>query len=496
VKSIPRPRLFERDQSGYNRRHVAKQREHNDQIIEDIEYTGHGICKPDGKVMFVEGVLPGEVVDVTITRRKRKHAFARVQKWHKQSDDRQEPFCSHFADCGGCTWQYLPYDKQLQYKERFVADILRQLGGIEEPAPRSILGCETDTYYRNKLDFSFAPTRWIPQNEVDAGESIPDRRALGFHVKGRFDRVLHIDHCFLQADPSNDIRTAAREIALAEDLSFHDPREHKGLLRSIIVRTSGPGGVMVILVIGEDRPDVAISFLTSLAERVPAITSAYYIINPTQNDDVAPHPAFHAFGETTITERCAHLTFVIHPKSFYQTNSRQAERLYGVVREWIQASGKEKLLDLYCGIGSIGLFVADLVGSVIGVESIPEAVERAVENAKLNGIDNAKFHAGDVREILAASGGEHIGPPSPSAPIIPRPDIVILDPPRAGLHPKVLDSLVRLAPKQIIYVSCKPSTQARDLTVLLESYRIERIQPVDMFPQTFHIENIVDLRLK
>ena len=475
---------------------MAKQRDFTQQTIHDIEYTGHGICRPEGKVLFVEGVLPGEVVDLTITRKNRKHAFARVTAWHSRSEDRREPFCRHFADCGGCTWQYLPYDKQLQYKERFVADILRQIGGIAEPAPLPILGCEADTYYRNKLDFSFAPIRWIPQKEVDAGESISDRRALGFHVKGRFDRVLHIDHCFLQGDPSNDIRTAAREIALAEGLSFHDPREHTGLLRSIIVRTSELGGVMVILVIGEDRPDIAISFLGSLTERVPAISSASYIINPTQNDDVSPHPAFHAFGETTITERCAHLRFAIHPKSFYQTNSRQAERLYGVVREWIQASGKETLLDLYCGIGSIGLFVADLVGSVIGIESISEAVDRAVENAQLNGISNARFHAGDVREILAASAGQRLGPDSPSLPVIPQPDIVILDPPRAGLHPKVLETLVELAPQQIIYVSCKPSTQARDLTVLLERYRIERIRPVDMFPQTFHIENIVDLRLR
>jgi len=254
--------------------------------------------------------------------------------------------------------------------------------------------------------------------------------------------------------------------------------------------------VMVILVIGEDRHDMAVTFLSALKERVPAITSGFYIINTARNDDMAPHPALHAFGEKTINERCGHLHFDIHPKSFYQTNSRQAERLYGVVREWVDASGKETLLDLYCGIGSIGLFVADLVGSVVGIESIPEAVERAVENSRLNNIGNARFYTGDVRELLSTAGGEILGAEGASMPVIPKPDIVVLDPPRAGLHPKVLEALLGLAPRQIIYVSCKPSTQARDLAVLLEQYQIERIQPVDMFPQTFHMENIVDLRLR
>ena len=475
---------------------MKKQRSYTEQTIEDIEDGGHGIIKPEGRVVFVEGVLPGEVVDVAITRKKRSHSFAKVTAWHTRSDDRREPFCSHFADCGGCTWQYLPYEGQLRYKERFVADLLHQIGGIEEPAPLPIIGCEEDTYYRNRLDFSFAPVRWITQSEVDAGKTIEDRRALGFHVKGRFDRVLEIEHCYLQADPSNDIRTAAREIALAGDYSFHDPVEHTGLLRNLVVRTTELGGVMVILVIGEDRHDLAVAFLSALKERVPSITSGCYIINTTLNDDMSPHPAFRAFGDETITERCGHLEFVIHPKSFYQTNSRQAEKLYGLVREWIRAGGKETLLDLYCGIGSIGLFVADLVGSVVGIESIPEAVDRAVENSRLNKIGNARFYAGDVRELLATAGGEILGAQHASGPIIPKPDIVILDPPRAGLHPKVLETLLSLAPRQIIYVSCKPSTQARDLTVLTEQYRIERIQPVDMFPQTFHIENVVDLKLR
>ena len=467
----------------YNPLPVAKQRTYERQTVESIEYQGHGIVRPEGRVVFLEGVLPGEVVDVAITRRRRDYAYGKVTKWHQTSPARQEPFCSHFRDCGGCTWQYLPYPDQLRYKEQFVGEVLRRIGHITDPVPLPILGCEHNTYYRNKLEFSFAPLRWIPQEEVDSGVHITDRRALGFHVKGRFNRVLDINHCYLQPDPSNAIRTAAREIAIERDLSFHDPAEHVGLLRSIIVRTSTTGGVMTILVIGEERPDLAVSFLEELCVRVPAITSACYIINTTKNDDIGPHPAYLVSGEPVITERCGHLTFAIHPKSFYQTNSLQAERLYGVVREWLDATGKETLLDLYCGIGSIGLFVADLVGEVVGVESVAPAVERAVENAARNSITNARFLAGDVRELLAGMGGA-----------VPRPDLVVLDPPRAGMHPKVLEQLIEMAPRQIVYVSCKPSTQARDLAVLTGHYRIQRIQPVDMFPQTFHIENVVDLR--
>lgn len=468
---------------------MARQREFSDQLIDDLEYTGHGICRPDGKVVFVEGALPGERVDITITRRKKSHSFARITQLREPSESRVTPFCSHFADCGGCTWQYLPYPDQLAFKQRFVADILSRLGGIDGPEPLPILGCDEDTYYRNKLDFSFAPTRWITQEEVDSGADIPDRRVLGFHVKGRFDRVLHIDHCYLQPDPSNAIRNAAREIALSKGLTFHDPREHTGLLRGLIVRTGQPGGVMVILVVAEDKPEVAVTFLTELGEQVPGISSAFYIVNPSKNDDIFPHSAVHVFGDKALTERCGHLELLIHPKSFYQTNSRQAEKLYGVVRKWIEPEKDDTLLDLYCGIGSIGLFVSDLVSSVIGIETIPEAVDRARENARLNGIGNARFLAGDVAELLSPGG---VGG---STSVPPRPDIVILDPPRAGLHPKVLEAVLRLRPRQIIYVSCKPTTQARDLVALLEQYRIERVQPVDMFPHTFHIENVVDLRL-
>ncbi len=467
---------------------MARRKSYEHQEIVDLEYQGNGIAKPEGRVVFVEGVLPGEVVDARVTRRKKGVAFAVPTAFHETSPKRVEPFCPHFADCGGCTWQYLGYEDQLRYKERFVGEVLERIGGITEPPPLPIIGCETDRYYRNKLEFSFSPMRWITEGEIAEGADIPDRRALGFHVKGRFDRVLDVETCFLQRDPSNAIRNEARRIAREHDYSFHDPAAHTGLLRGLIVRTTEGGEVMVILVIGEERPEVAATLLGELMEAVPEITSAHYIVNTTRNDDIGPHQAYHVAGTQVIHERCGHLRFAIHPKSFYQTNSRQAERLYAVVREWLDARESDTLLDLYCGIGSIGLFLADRVRRVVGVEYVAEAVDRARENAALNGYSNAEFHAGDVREILSSVDR--------AGARLPRPDIVVLDPPRAGVHPDVIAELRRLRPRQIVYVSCKPSTQARDLAMLAEEYAITRVQPVDMFPQTFHIESVVDLRRK
>ena len=465
---------------------MGRLKHYEQQEVLDLDYQGYGIVKPDGRVVFVEGVLPGEIVDVRVTRRRKNVSFGVPTTIHRRSELRTAPFCAHFGECGGCTWQYLGYPDQLRYKERFVAEVLERLGGVTDPRPLPIIGCERDRFYRNKLDFSFSPTRWLSSEEIDRGEDISDRRALGFHVKGRYDRVLDVGTCYLQPDPSNAIRTQARRIARNHSYSFHDPERHEGLLRGLIVRTTETDEVMVILVIHEERPDLAATFLTELAGAVPEITSAHYIVNPSRNDDLGPHQAHHVLGTNVIHERCAALRLAIHPKSFYQTNSRQAERLYTVVREWLDAAASDILLDLYCGIGSIGLFVADRVGRVVGVEYVEEAVAGARLNAQLNDVPSAEFHAGDVRELLAAAGraGSPIG----------RPDLVVLDPPRAGVHPQVIGELIRLAPRQIIYVSCKPSTQARDLAALSGHYAVERVQPVDMFPQTFHIECVADLR--
>ncbi len=464
---------------------MARKKEFESLTIDSLEYQGNGVARHDGRVIFVEGVLPGEVVDVRVTRRKKGFAFATPTEFHARSPLRQDPFCEHFADCGGCTWQYLPYEEQVANKGAFVAEVMERIGGITEPLPLPILGCDRNTEYRNKLEFSFSPTGWITQSQVDAGVELPHRNALGFHVKGRFNRVVDVSRCFLQREPSNHVRNEARRIAAGLDLSFHDPQTHEGLLRSLTVRTSDDE-VMVILCIYEDRPDIAARFLSLLMEAVPEITSAHYVINPTRNDDISPHEVIHVAGTRTITERCGHLRFAIHPKSFYQTNARQAERLYGVVREWIEPEPGDSLLDLYCGIGSIGLYLADLVKEVVGVEYVEAAVEHAILNATTNECGNARFFAGDVRDLIATAGRE-------GAPL-PRTELVVLDPPRAGIHPDVVTELIRLAPRQIIYVSCKPSTQARDLKLLSQRYEIRRMQPVDMFPHTFHIENVADLR--
>ena len=458
----------------------------------DLEYQGHGIAKPEGRVLFVEGVLPGETVDVAVKKKKKNHAFGYVTAFHNRSPDRVDPFCPHFDDCGGCTWQYLPYPDQLRYKQQFVAEIMRRIGGITEPGPLPTIGCDSDKYYRNKLEFSFGAKRWIPEAEVAAGIEIADRKALGFHVRGRFDRILHIDNCFLQRDPSNSILTAARHMANEMELPYYDPATNLGFIRGVMIRTSQSGEVMVVLVIKEDQADIAIEFLNGLVAAVPEISSAHYIVNPTTNDSLAAHPAQHVSGSPVITEHCGSLRFAIHPKSFYQTNSAQADRLYGVVHQWADLKGDETVLDLYCGIGSIGLSLSDRARRIVGVEYVPEAIECAKENADLNSIENAEFYAGDVRELLKNAGTPNgLGNATP----IPQPNVIILDPPRAGVHPDVITELLRLRPKQIIYVSCKPPTQARDLTRLTELYGIERIQPVDMFPHTFHIENIIDLRL-
>jgi 23S rRNA (uracil1939-C5)-methyltransferase len=452
--------------------------------IEDIEYRGHGIGRPGGMVLFVEDALPGEVVDAKVTRKKRDFAFARVQEYRRRSGKRVEPFCTHFGPCGGCKWQYLSYADQRSYKEYFVSQILERIGKFTDIEIRPIIGCETDRFYRNKLEFSFAATRWLTEAEIAEGEGIEDRRALGFHVRGRFDRVLDIEYCFLQPDPSNEIRLAVRDFTLEAGYSYYDPVSHEGYLRTLIVRTSLSGEVMVIVVFAEDDESSRVKLLDFIGDRFPRVTSIDYIINGTKNDALAPHAAHHYAGRGYINELCGENTLKIHPKSFYQTNPKQAVRLYDVVREFAALTGSETVYDLYCGIGSIGGYLAGQAGRVIGIDNVEEAVENARENAASNGWRNCEFHTGNIRDVLTPGfTASH-----------PAPDLVVLDPPRAGLHPDVIETLLELRADHIVYVSCNPATQARDLNMLATAYAIEAVQPVDMFPQTFHIENVVDLR--
>ena len=466
--------------------------------IDDIEQRGHGVGRYDGRVVFVEDALPGEIVEVQVTKKKRTYLFAKPLRYIETSGDRIEPFCRHFDSCGGCKWQYLPYAKQLEYKQYFVQTALQRIGKLEDAPVNTILGAPSDRLYRNKLEFSFSPTRWLEESEVASGEDLGDRRALGFHVRGWFDRVLDIEECWLQEEPSNRIRNRVRELALERDLSFHDPRIHEGLLRGLIIRMSQTGEGMVSLVVHEDTAEVT-ELLAAIHREFPDIRSLNYIINERKNDSLVGLEAHHFAGEDHITETCGHLRLRIDPMSFYQTNSRQAERLYALVEEMARLTGEEEVWDLYSGAGSIGLYLARKARRVLGIESVEPAVIRARENAQLNGIGHATFEVGEVEkrlpELLAEAGAAGPGGAAAAAgaPGRPAPRVIILDPPRGGLHPSAAKLLAETVPGPIVYVSCNPATQARDIDLMSESYEVEMVQPVDMFPQTHHIESVARL---
>ena len=465
---------------------MARRRKEYERVhIEDLEYQGYGIAKPQGKVLFVEDTLPGEEVDVRIFKNKKDYAFASPTAYHSLSEDRVEPFCDHFEFCGGCKWQYLPYDRQLEYKQYFVEQIIARIGKIPDPVIDPIIGCDSDRYYRNKLDYSFTESRWLSQGEIDSGADL-DRRGLGFHVRRRFDRVLDVHHCWLQPEPSNRIRNALRDFAKSQDIPFFNPVTNEGFLRSLVIRTSLFQETMVMVVFARDEAEPRNRIMDFLSSTFPEIYSLAYMINTTKNDSTLPHSATVYAGKDHIREKMGDLELKIHPKSFYQTNPAQAVKLYELVREMAALTGKETVYDLYCGIGSIALFVSPAAGTVVGVDSVSEAIANAQENAAANRADNCSFLEGDVKDLLDEAFVQRHGSP----------DVVILDPPRAGMHPKVLETLKAVEPQHIVYVSCNPATQARDLQQLTERYEIRRIQPVDMFPQTYHIENVVDLHVK
>jgi len=464
---------------------MKKKKEITGLTIDDLEYEGRGVGRADGKVIFVEDALPGEVVDVRVTRNKRDHAFGIVTAFHTTSDKRVQPFCEHFQDCGGCRWQYLSYDDQLSFKHYFVSQIMRRIGKVDGLELEPILGCERDRFYRNKLEFSFTNNRWLSREEVDSGKDAGDRRGLGLHVRGRFDKIIDINTCHLQEDPSNEIRLAVRDFAREKEMAFYDPVTHSGFLRSLIIRTALTGETMIVPVFAAEDTRLREEMLDFLAERF-APTSISYIINSTANDSVAALDVHEYTGRPYIEEACGHIRLMIHAKSFYQTNSYQAVRLYTLVREWAALSGSELVYDLYCGIGSIGLFLADGCREVVGIDNVEEAIVKARENAEHNNVTNTQFYTGEVETVATDSFFSRHG----------QPDLVILDPPRAGIHPSVIQTLLQQSPPRIIYVSCKPSTQARDVLALKERYDIVRARPVDMFPQTYHIENVIELRLR
>lgn len=452
--------------------------------ITDIAVEGKSVGRFNDLVIFAKGAVPGDVVDVLLKKKRTSWAEGEVFRFHEHSPDKIPAFCEHFGTCGGCKWQHLSYEKQLSYKQQQVVESFRRIARVEEPPCLPVLGAEKTRYYRNKLEFSFTENRWLSQEEVASGQDF-DRRGAGFNLAGHFDRVLDITHCYLQAEPSNDIRLFIRNFGIQHDLPFFNNRQQEGFLRNVMIRTASTGQVMVLVQFFEDRPVIA-QLMDGLRQRFPQITSLYYVVNQKGNDTIFDQELLLAHGQPWITEKMEGLQFRIGPKSFFQTNTAQALALYRAAREFAGLTGNEVAYDLYTGTGTIALFMARFCKEVIGLEYVPEAIEDAKSNAALNGIANARFYAGDIKDLLTQDFlADH-----------PRPDVIITDPPRAGMHKDVVNMLLQVAAPRIVYVSCNPGTQARDVQMLSEKYQLLQMQPVDMFPQTWHIENIALLELK
>ncbi|MBN2610367.1 MAG: 23S rRNA (uracil(1939)-C(5))-methyltransferase RlmD [Bacteroidales bacterium] len=449
--------------------------------IVDIAAEGKSIGKHEGMIVFVPQVIPGDIVDVQIKRKKKNFMEGFVVNFHKYSDKRIEPFCEHFGVCGGCKWQHLPYSEQLKYKQKQVTDSLERIGKVEIQQLLSIIPSENEIYYRNKLEYTFSENRWLTDEEVKSGAEIEDRYALGFHIPGRFDRVLDIKKCYLQDDLSNRIRLAVRDFSIKNNYRFFDQVKREGFLRNLIIRNTISGEWMVLISFFENKEEEIRALLEHLASAFPQITSLMYVINPKGNDTINDLDIILFKGREYITERFEDINFKIGPKSFFQTNSKQALKLYGVAREFAGLTGSETVYDLYTGTGTIALFVARLCRKVIGIEYVPEAIEDAKMNAVENNIKNACFYAGDIKEVLSDAFVEAHG----------RPDVMIIDPPRAGMIPDVVAQILKTAPARIVYVSCNPATQARDIQLMSEKYELQKVQPVDMFPHTHHVENVV-----
>jgi 23S rRNA (uracil1939-C5)-methyltransferase len=466
---------------------ARKQKQFNYVQIIDIADKGKSIGRcSDGQIVLVEKAVPGDELDAISIRKRKGMLHCVPLRYHKHSPDRVDPFCAHFGTCGGCKWQHLNYTAQLKYKEKGVRDALQRLAGIENPHMLPILEAEQTRYYRNKLEFTFSNKRWLTQEEIDSGASFDHRDGVGFHYPGAFDKVVDIQTCFLQPDPSNDIRNAVREFAFKNQLEFQDIRERKGLLRNLILRTNQAGEVMLILVFLHDDADSRGRLVDYLLSRFPEIISCYYCINGKANDSIADQEVIHIFGKLFLDENLENVRFQIGPKSFFQTNTSQAIKLYQTARNFADLKGDDVLYDLYSGLGSIALFLAKNCGNVVGIEEVEPAVEDARRNAVLNQISNAQFVVGDVRQVL-----------HPDFPIkYGSPDVLITDPPRAGMHPDVIQSILRLMPPKIVYVSCNPSTQARDIKLLMDQYLFVQSRAVDMFPHTSHIENVALLEKK
>ena len=450
---------------------------------------GKAIAKVNDLVIFVPYVVPGDVVDLQIKRKKNKYAEAEAVNFHEYSSTRAVPFCQHYGICGGCKWQVLPYAEQIKYKQKQVEDNLRRIGKIELPEISPILGSAKTEFYRNKLEFTFSDKRWLTYEEVKQEVKYDQMNAVGFHIPGAFDQVLAIEKCWLQNDISNRIRNAVRDYAYEHNYSFINLRSQEGMLRNMIIRTSSTGELMVIIIckiVEDSEMTLFKQLLQYVADTFPEITSLLYIINNKCNDTINDLDVYVFKGNDHIFEEMEGLRFKVGPKSFYQTNSEQAYNLYKIARDFAGLTGNELVYDLYTGTGTIANFVSRQARQVIGIEYVPEAIEDAKVNAEINGIDNTLFFAGDMKDMLTQEFINEYG----------RPDVIITDPPRAGMHQDVVDVILFAEPKRIVYVSCNPATQARDLQLLDVKYKVKAVQPVDMFPHTHHVENVVLLELR
>ncbi len=451
--------------------------------IEAVAAEGKALAHVDGMVVFVDFAVPGDVVDIQVFKKKKNYMEGFIKRMIKPSERRLEPFCPHFGVCGGCRWQPLPYEMQLAAKRQQVEDQLVRIGHLQVPEIRPTLPSRKIQYYRNKLEFSASCQRWLLQGENPEALTPQDRLGLGFHVSKFFDKVLDIQDCHLQPEPSNAIRLFIKQFCLEGGYEFYNLRENHGFLRNLFIRTNEKGDVMLVICFGREEEAKRKALLDALIARFPAITSLWYIINAKLNDSIGDQSPILYYGEDAIYEEMEGLRFKIGPKSFYQTNSDQAYRLYSVARDFAALSGNEVVYDLYTGTGTIAQFVSRQTARVVGIEYVPEAIADAQVNARNNGITNCTFFAGDMKDVLTEAFIQEHG----------RPDVVILDPPRAGIHPDVAEVILKAAPQRMVYVSCNPASQARDLAILCRDFRITAVQPVDMFPHTMHVENVVAL---
>jgi 23S rRNA (uracil1939-C5)-methyltransferase len=454
------------------------------QVI-DIAEEGKGVGRSGDVVVFIDHAIPGDIVDVKLTRKKKKFYEGKIHRLIRPSEHRTESFCTHFGTCGGCKWQHMDYGAQLKFKQKAVVNALQRLGGVDTSSIEPILPSKESQYYRNKLEYTFSDKRWLTNEDIQSNEKL-EINALGFHIPGRFDKILDIEHCYLQQSPSNEIRNQIRDYALTNGLSFYNLKDHTGALRNLIIRIASTGEIMLVVVFAYATQEQIHQMMYFLKDRFPEITSLLYIINQKKNDTIFDQTIELFSGRDHIFEEMDGLKFKISAKSFYQTNSNQAYELYQIVKEFASFQDNEIVYDLYTGAGTIANFIASSVKAVIGIEYVPAAIEDAKTNSSINNIHNTRFYAGDMKDVLTADFVQTHG----------KPDIIITDPPRAGMHTDVIQRLLEIEAQKIVYVSCNAATQARDIGLLNEKYTVSRIRPVDMFPHTQHVENVILLVLK